>query len=210
MRDRIAGLSVILVSCTPEPERVVGTAMRQSRYRGGVRDIKLTEEQSKHLIELALKLGHFSVFEHITFTFAIEGISRACSHQFVRHRLFSFTQQSQRYVKEEGFEFIIPESISNRKKVLEKFINLMNETDSLYSEMLKEGIPAEDARFVLPNATETKIVATANGRELMHFFKLRLDVHAQWEIRALAEKMFQIVAQVAPNIFNKENIKYFE
>lgn len=210
MRDRIAGISVTLVSCTPEPEIVVGTAMRQSRYRGGVRGTKVTEEQSKHLIELALKLGHFSVFEHITFTFAIEGISRACSHQFVRHRLFSFTQQSQRYVKEEGFEFIIPESISNRKKVLEKFINLMNETDSLYSEMLKEGIPAEDARFVLPNATETKIVATANGRELMHFFKLRLDAHAQWEIRALAEKMFQIVAQVAPNIFNKENIKYFE
>ncbi len=210
MRDRIVGLSVTLVSYTPEPERVVGTAMRQSRYRGGVRDVKLTEEQSKHLIELALKLGHFSVFEHIIFTFAIEGISRACSHQFVRHRFFSFTQQSQRYVKEEGFDFIIPESISNKKEVLEKFINLMNETDSLYSEMVKEGIPAEDARFILPNATETKIVATANGRELMHFFKLRLDIHAQWEIRMLAEKMFELVAQVAPNIFNKENIKHFE
>lgn len=210
MRDRIAGISVTLVSCTPEPEIVVGTAMRQSRYRGGVKDIKLTEEQSEHLVKLALKLGHFSVFEHISFTFAIEGISRACSHQLVRHRFFSFTQQSQRYVKEEGFEFIIPESIINRRKVLEKFVNLMNKTDSLYSEMLKEGIPAEDARFVLPNAAETKIVATANGRELMHFFKTRLDIYAQWEIRALAEKMFQIVAQVAPNIFNKENMKYFE
>lgn len=210
MKDKISKLKVSLISYTPEPELVVATAMRQSRFKGGVRNLKLSKEESTHLIQTALKLGHFSVFEHISFSFAIEGISRSCSHQFVRHRFFSFTQQSQRYVKENGFEYIIPESISSNSKISEKFKRLMNEVDEFYSELIKLGIPPEDARFILPNATETKMVATANGRELMHFFKLRLDSHAQWEIRNLAFEMFKLVSKVSPNIFNKENIKYFE
>lgn len=210
MKDRVSKLKVSLISHTPEPEIVVATAMRQSRFPGGVKSLKLSKEETVHLIETALRLGHFSVFEHIIFTFAVEGISRSCSHQFVRHRFFSFTQQSQRYIKEKDFEYIVPDSINSNRKISEKFSNFMNKINEFYAEMIKSGIPPEDARFLLPNATETKMVATANGRELMHFFKLRLDSHAQWEIRRLAFEMFKLVSKVSPNIFNNENIKYFE
>ena len=195
-------MKVKLIAYTPNPELVVATAMRQSRYKGGVADLKLEEKDVKHLIDLALKLGHFSVFEHISFTFAIEGISRACSHQFVRHRLFSFTQQSQRYVKDD-FSYIVPPSISKDKKAFKLYVDAVSKAKEAYKELLKY-IPAEDARFVLPNATGTKIVATANARELMHFFKLRCDEHAQWEIRAMAEEMQRLVKEVAPNIFNEK------
>ena len=201
---------VYLLTHTPDPELVVATAMRQSRYPGGVKDLNLGEEDIIRLINLALQLGHFSVFEHISFTFAIEGISRACSHQFVRHRFFSFTQQSQRYVKLNEPVFIIPPSIENNPSALKIFEGAMENIKKSYQQLLSLKIPEEDARFVLPNATETKMVATANARELMHFFKLRLDTHAQWEIRELAKKMFEIASYVAPHIFNEENIKYFE
>lgn len=210
MEDRIKNIEVKLITHTPNPELVVATAMRQSRFRGGIMKLNIKEDEVKHLINLALELGHFSVFEHVSFTFAIEGISRACSHQFVRHRLFSFTQQSQRYVKEQCFDFTVPRSIENNKELFHEYLNLMKRINILYEKMVKAGIPAEDARFILPNACETKIVATANGRELMHFFKLRLDKHAQWEIRSLAEKMFKLVSEVAPNIFNEVNKHFFE
>ncbi len=202
--------SVTLFAYTPNPERVVATAMRQSRYKGNVKEIDLSEEDIKRLINLALNLRHMSVFEHISFSFAIEGISRACSHQFVRHRFFSFTQQSQRYVKFDQPLFITPPTVLNSLEALKIYNNLMDEILDTYKKLLSIGVPEEDARFVLPNATETKIVATANARELMHFFKLRMDKHAQWEIRKLADLMFEHVSAVAPNIFNKDNIKYFE
>lgn len=203
-------VAVYLLAYTPNPELVVATAMRQSRYPGGVKDLTLGEEDMARLINLALQLGHFSVFEHVSFTFSIEGISRACSHQFVRHRFFSFTQQSQRYVKLNEPIFIIPPSIENNPSAIKVFEEVMENIRKSYKQLLSLKIPEEDARFVLPNATETKMVATANARELMHFFKLRLDIHAQWEIRDLARKMFDSVCQVAPHIFNEENIKYFE
>ena len=206
-RERKPGL--VLLTHTPNPELIVATAMRQSRFKGGVVNIELSQNDIKRLIELAVSLKHFSVFEHIGFTFAIEGISRSCSHQFVRHRFFSFTQQSQRYVKEQGFPFVIPPTIKDNKNALSKFVKLMDEIDVLYRE-LSQLVPVEDARFILPNATETKVVATANARELMHFFKLRLASQAQWEIRELAEIMFKEVSKVAPDIFNEDNIKFFE
>jgi thymidylate synthase (FAD) len=206
-RERKPGLA--LLTYTPNPELIVATAMRQSRFKGGVVNIELNQNDIKRLIELAMTLKHFSVFEHISFTFAIEGISRSCSHQFVRHRFFSFTQQSQRYVKEQGFPFIIPPTIKDNENALGKFVKLMDEIDALYRE-ISMLVPVEDARFILPNATETKMVATANARELMHFFKLRLAPQAQWEIRELAEIMFKEVSKVAPNIFNEDNIKFFE
>lgn len=203
-------VSVYLLSYTPNPELVVATAMRQSRYPGGVKDLNLSEDDIVRLINLALRLGHFSVFEHISFTFAIEGISRACSHQFVRHRFFSFTQQSQRYVKLNEPVFIIPQSVKENPEALKIFEEALEFIKEAYQKLLSLKIPEEDARFILPNATETKIVATANARELMHFFKLRLDVHAQWEIRELASEMFKIVSSIAPHIFNEENKKFFE
>ena len=207
--ERARKPEVVLLSHTPDPERIVATAMRQSRFKGGVVGVKLTRDDIKRLIELALNLKHFSVFEHVNFTFAIEGISRSCSHQFVRHRFFSFTQQSQRYVKEHGFPFVIPLTIQSEERALSLFLKLMEDIDDAYKE-LSRLVPVEDARFVLPNATETKIVATANARELMHFLKLRLAPVAQWEIRALAESMFNEVSKVAPNIFKENNIKFFE
>jgi len=202
--------SVELISYTPNPELVVALSMRQSRYAGSIKNLNLGEDDIKRLINLAIKLGHFSVFEHVSFTFAIEGISRSCSHQFVRHRFFSFTQQSQRYVKLNEPLFIIPETIENNKEAKKLFETLMENIVETYKSLLSLNIPEEDARFVLPNATETKMVATANARELMHFFKLRLDTHAQWEIRNLAKLMFEKVNKVAPNIFNEENLKFFE
>jgi len=206
--ERESTLKVALISYTPDPELVVATAMRQSRYRGGVISLTLKSEDVKRLISLALKLGHLSVFEHISFTFAIEGISRACSHQFVRHRLFAFTQQSQRYVKERDFPFVVPETVKENPEAEKIFLKAMEYIAEAYDK-LSALVPIEDARFVLPNATETKIVATANARELMHFFSLRLDEHAQWEIRRMAYAMFQRVSEVAPNIFSESNLKLF-
>jgi thymidylate synthase (FAD) len=200
---------VELINFTPNPEETVALAMRQSRYKGGISSLKLTNEEVKRLCKLAIDLGHFSVFEHISFTFAIEGISRSCSHQFVRHRFFSFTQQSQRYVKEMDFPFIVPPSIKQNKEAYDIFIKTVEEISTSYGKLAKF-VPIEDARFILPNAAETKIVATANARELMHFFKLRMAPQAQWEIRNLANLMFKKVATVCQNIFNEYNIGNFE
>jgi thymidylate synthase (FAD) len=206
--ERKSELKVKLITYTPEPEKVVATAMRQSRYRGGVINLTLKSEDVERLVNLAIQLGHLSVFEHVSFTFAIEGISRACSHQFVRHRLFAFTQQSQRYVKEKEFPYIVPESIKKNDKAKRIFEDMINKIADAYDK-LSALVPIEDARFILPNATETKIVATANARELMHFFNLRMDEAAQWEIRNMAKAMFNEVKKVAPHIFNESNLKLF-
>ena len=204
-------ISVTLLSYTPNPEKVIATAMRQSRYSESVGKLDLNETEIKHLLNLAITLGHLSVFEHAFFTFAISGISRSCSHQFVRHRLFSFTQQSQRYVKLKNKDaFVVPPSIEANKDALQIYEEELQNIFNTYQKLLSMKVPEEDARFILPNATETKIVATANARELMHFFKLRLDKDAQWEIRALAQKMFALVSDIAPDIFNEENLNKFE
>lgn len=204
-------VKVQLLAYSPEPEKLVARAMRQSRYSGSVTDLELKEEDTKRLIELALQLGHLSVFEHAVFTFAISGISRSCSHQLVRHRLFSFTQQSQRYVKlRDKNAFVVPPSIKENEEATRLYEKELQNIFDTYQKLLSLKVPEEDARFILPNATETKIVATANARELMHFFKLRMDKNAQWEIRELAMKMFELVNIVAPNIFNKENLEKFE
>lgn len=204
-------ISVTLLTYTPNPEKVIATAMRQSRYSENVGTLDLNKTEIKHLLNLAITLGHLSVFEHASFTFAIAGISRSCSHQFVRHRLFSFTQQSQRYVKLKNKEaFVIPPLIEENKEALRIYEEELQNIFNTYQKLLSLKVPEEDARFILPNATETKIVATANARELMHFFKLRLDKSAQWEIRALAQKMFNLVSEIAPDIFNEENLNKFE
>ncbi len=151
-----------------------------------------------------MSLGHFSVLEHASFTFGIEGISRACSHQLVRHRLASYSQQSQRYVSQkERFEAVTPPSIACRPELRERYEGLLEEIHRVYGQFLDAGVPAEDARFVLPNAAATKLVVTMNARELHHFFNLRCCRRAQWEIRAVARDMLRLVRRKAPVLFAK-------
>jgi len=202
-KSRIKEVKVKLLNYTPNPDLTVAIAMRQSRFKGGVTNLNLTGKDVEHLVHLALKLGHLSVFEHVSFTFAVEGISRSCSHQFVRHRFFAFTQQSQRFIKESDFPYIVPETIKNNAESYKLFNDTMEYLADIYKR-LSDKIPIEDARFVLPNATETKLVATANARELMHFFHERISKFAQWEIRRVAELMFRETQKVAPITFNEK------
>ena len=197
-------LKVKLISYTKDPEQVVGAAIRQCYSKIGAEELleKIASEKRDQLIKQVTSAGHTSTIEHANFTFAIEGISRACSHELVRHRIASYSQQSQRYVKpEEGFSFIVPFKIKAGKKLYQKFLKHMKNSNKLYSDLLKAGVPAEDARFVLPNATETKIIVTMNARGLFNFFQRRICLRAQWEIRQMALKMYQEVMKIAPNIF---------
>lgn len=137
-----------------------------------------------------------SVLEHASVTFRVDGISRACSHQLVRHRLASYCQQSQRHVVVDtrGDDwYVIPHSVTAAEHDRLLFKNIMYELASRYKQLLSVGVPIEDARYVIPQCTKTSLVVTMNYRELFHFFNLRLDSHAQWEIRQLASKMLELL-----------------
>ncbi len=217
----------MLIAHTPEPEKIVATAAKLCYSSSDISSLKegLTEDKTRSFIEMLASIGHESVFEHVSFTFGIEGISRACSHQLVRHRIASYSQKSQRYVNENGFEFITPPEIEELPEAKAEFDRLMeqikesydkiadlltaNHTARLTAEGLDEKTAAskarklanEDARFVLPNACETKIVVTMNVRSLFNFFEHRCCNRAQWEIRAVAEEMLRLCKEAAPNIF---------
>jgi len=195
---------VELLSHTPEPEKTVALAAKlcySSSDIEGLRE-KIQAKDQGDFVNKIMGLGHFSVLEHVSFTFGVEGVSRALTHQLVRHRVASYSQKSQRYVSEtEGFDFILPESIREDSGIAERFHNLMSEISDFYSEMVNKGIKAEDARYVLPNACETKIIITMNARELLHFFSLRCCERAQWEIRQMADLMLQKCYETAPLIF---------
>jgi thymidylate synthase (FAD) len=196
-------LNVMLLAYTPDPERACASAARQCYSDVGVKELKerMSDEQVKALLDQVIKSGHTSTLEHATFTFGIEGISRACSHQLVRHRIASYSQQSQRYVNAKNFNYLIPESIKSKPELKKKFEDFIKIASKTYTELSDSGISNEDARFVLPNACETKIVVTMNSRALLNFFKERTCVRAQWEIRALAVRMLEECKKVAPNIF---------
>nr|WP_293729198.1 FAD-dependent thymidylate synthase [uncultured Phascolarctobacterium sp.] len=196
-------MHVKLVRHTPEPERTVAMSARLCYSPIGAAQLeeRISDEQAANLVRRLVSMGHLSTLEHVTFTFAIEGVSRVLTHQLVRHRIASYSQQSQRYVKEHDFETILPPSIAANDAAKAKFAALMEEIQSLYNEFTEAGIPAEDARYILPNATETKIVCTFNARSLLNFFSLRCCTRAQWEIRALANKMLAECQKVAPVIF---------
>ncbi len=198
-------MQVKLLRYTPEPEKTVAMSARLCYSPIGAAQLeeKMTDEQAAKLVRKLVEMGHFSTLEHVSFTFAIEGVSRVLTHQLVRHRIASYSQQSQRYVKEHDFETIMPLSIAARPAEREKFEKLMSEIRNLYTEWTEMGIPAEDARYILPNAAETKIVVTMNVRSLYNFFSLRCCSRAQWEIRALADKMLAEVKEVAPVLFEK-------
>jgi thymidylate synthase (FAD) len=200
-----------LLNHTPNPVRSVAFAARLCMFNKTIDELKevITDEYAQELVKKLIEMGHDSPTEHVIFTFGIEGISRACSHQLVRHRIASYSQQSQRYVNEKDFNYIVPpeiESNSDAKNIFCEHIETLNET---YKKLVELGIKKEDARFVLPNACETKIICTFNIRSLKNFFKLRLDKHAQWEIRAMANQMFDLVYELCPIFFEDIKEKYF-
>lgn len=210
-----ATLHVVLLRHTPEPEKLIAEAAKLCYSPSKIDDLTriIEETDQQKFIDKLLSMGHVSPVEHAIFTFGVEGISRACSHQLVRHRLASYSQQSQRYVGKQSektggiFDFIIPPSVVAAGKK-EWFIEKMQEVQKWYDELVDalggEGEKVyEDARFLLPNAAETKLIVTMNARELLHFFRMRCCERAQWEIRALATEMLRIIRKVAPNIFGK-------
>lgn len=211
-------LKVILLRHTPAPEETVAMAAKLCYSPSDIESLKekIKAKDQRAFVERLMKMGHMTPIEHASFTFAIEGISRACSHQLVRHRLASYSQQSQRYVSEksevkETFDYIIPPLIKDDAEAREIFKRFMLEAqktyDLLIDRLAEKGIKGEsanqDARFALPNAAETKIIVTMNARELLHFFRLRCCNRAQWEIRQMAEKMLKLAKKASPVIFKK-------
>ena len=192
-------MKVELVSYTPNPVESCGRA-------AGICYDKEQKEDYGSFIKRIISYGHMDVIEHANFTFRVEGISRACSHQLVRHRHSSFSQRSQRYVSEKESSFILPslEYVSPEKReeassVMREYIKRSYE---VYISLIKLGVKKEDARFVLTNAAETRLFWTTNARSLRHFFVMRLDTSAQWEIRDLARLAFDEVIKVAPALFD--------
>ena len=196
-------MRVQLLTHTPDPEQVVAAAARLCYSEASIAQLlEHAPEQAPRLLRKVLDMGHLSVLEHASFTFGLEGISRACSHQLVRHRLASYSQQSQRYVSHQApFEAVVPASIAAHPVLAARFDEHLAATHSLYRALLAAGIPAEDARFVLPNAATTKLVLTMNARELHHFFALRCCRRAQWEIRDMAREMLRLARKAAPLLF---------
>ena len=197
-------MQVELLYHTPDVERAVATAARLCYAPVGASELMetMSDEKVRSVLSTIMAGGHFSTLEHASYTFAVDGVSRALTHQLVRHRIASFNQQSQRYVKfDNGFEHIEPTTISENTEAHEVFEKAMGDCEEAYKKLVDLGIPKEDARFVLPNAAETKIVITMNVRELLHFFELRCCNRAQWEIRELAHKMLELARPTAPYIF---------
>ena len=180
-----------LIAITPDAEAVIERAGRIC-YASAVNPATRSE-----FIRARIRDGHESILEHASATFEICGISRACSHQLVRHRLASFSQQSQRYVKENDFDYVVPPSLRNNTE----YAAAMETIRTIYACLIEDGAKPEDARFILPNATETRLMMTANFREWRHILKLRLDKKAQWEVRAVAGRILSDLAGKSPAVF---------
>ena len=220
---------VTLLAHTPDPEKTVAFAAKLCYSSSGIEDLRdgLTPDKINSFVKMLADMGHESPIEHVSFIFGIEGVSRACTHQLVRHRIASYSQKSQRYVSEGQFEYIIPPEIAKDKETKALFIKTMEADQQAYDQIaallkekhksafLKDGLDEktasrmaekkaiEDARFVLPNACETKIVVTMNARTLLNFFHHRCCNRAQWEIKEVADIMLKEVCAVAPNLFSK-------
>jgi thymidylate synthase (FAD) len=207
-------LKVILLRHTPDPEGTVAMAAKLCYSNSEIEELRdrIAEKDQRKFVERLMEMGHLSPIEHASFTFAVQGISRACSHQLVRHRLASYSQQSQRYVSEgAGFDYVIPPSIKKDRELARFFEKFMSQAQEAYNHIAEKlnnkGLRGEaanqDARFVLPNAAETKIIITMNARELLHFFGQRCCNRAQWEIRAMAIAMLKLIKGTAPTLFHK-------
>lgn len=204
-------MKVTLITYTPNPEQIISCAAKLCYSNSDVNSIlsQLTSDKSENFINMLSELGHESPFEHVTFTFAVEGVSRACSHQLVRHRIASFSQKSQRYVSESGFSYVTPDVISKNERANKIFAETMEQIQKNYdmikqlliADGINEKTACENARSVLPNACETSLIVTMNVRSLYNFFKLRCCNRAQDEIRELAWSMLRECLKVSPALF---------
>lgn len=206
-------VKVQLLEMSENAVALIYAACRQcysEKFAGDIfADTAADEAKKEAFVKKIVASGHESPLEHVKFTFAVEGVSRALTHQLVRHRLASYSQQSQRYVSESDFDYIIPPSIARDPDAAAEFSKTMSDIQERYTrlrELLARGNLSgesanQDARFVLPQAAETKIVVTMNCRELLHFFKHRCCTRAQWEIRALANAMLAICRKKLPVVF---------
>ncbi len=220
---------VTLLAYTPLPEKVVAASAKLCYSPSDIETVYegLTEEKTASFVEMLAQIGHESPIEHASFTFGIEGVSRSLLAQITRHRIASFSVQSQRYVAEKAFEYVVPPEIEKIPEAKAEFLRAMEEDQRHYEnltallqkkheeEFLREGKTEkearrlagkkaiEDARFVLPNACATKMICTMNARSLLNFFSHRCCNRAQWEIRQVAEEMLRLVKEVAPHIFEK-------
>jgi thymidylate synthase (FAD) len=182
----------------------VATAARLCYAPIGAAELMETMDDARiqKVLATIMKSGHFSALEHASYTFAVDGVSRALTHQLVRHRLASFNQQSQRYVTYTGDpEIVTPSTVAEDPDALAAFNTAIDVAYATYAQLVEAGIPAEDARYVLPNACISKIVITMNIRELLHFFEVRCCRRAQWEIQDLAHRMLALIEPTAPYIF---------
>jgi len=193
---------VALIRHTPDPELTIVAAARVSASPSKVTEhmAKLAPERVDRLLSQLISMGHHSPLEHASFTFSIEGISRVTSHQLVRHRLASFTQQSQRFLSLKELEYVTPPTIAALPEIRARYAEAVRAAYELYSQMQEAGVPAEDARYVLPSALHTNLVMTMNARELLQTCALRLCLKSQWEIVELFEKAKSEVKKVAPRL----------
>lgn len=220
-------MKVTLLSHTPNPEKTIACAAKLCYSESSIDMLLdgLDEQKSRDFVDMLASFGHESPIEHVSFTFAIEGVSRALLAQITRHRIASYSVQSQRYVKEKNFEFVTPPEIEAIPRAKEEFLNAMEHAIASYNALADilakkhnaeflamgqdertakrnaEKKAIEDARFVLPNACDTKMIVTMNARSLHNFFKHRCCNRAQWEIKAVADEMLRLVCQVAPTLF---------
>ncbi len=211
-------LHVKILDRTPRAVALIYAACRQcysARFAGAIFEENDAARRQAGFIRKVVASGHESPLEHAKFTFAVEGVSRALTHQLVRHRMASFSQQSQRYVKETAFDYVVPPSIARDPELREEFEHTMEHIQERYNSLLakfksrgKVGEQAfQDVRFVLPQAAETKIVVTMNCRELLHFFRHRCCARAQWEIKRLAEEMLRLARKEMPEVFEAAGAK---
>jgi thymidylate synthase (FAD) len=197
-------LKVKLLRYTADAELLCGTAASTTIRSGKPSEIleKMDSETAKQKIRKVTGYGHASVIEHASFTFSVEDVSRAMTHQLVRHRVASYSQQSQRYVTYDTLEkYVTPPSINADAQTRKVFDDALENVSEAYRKLLKMGIPKEDARFILPNAAKTNIIVTMNARELRHFFNLRCCARAQWEIREVAVEMLKQAKKATPILF---------
>lgn len=195
-------MKVTLLACTQNADAICAAAGNSCYSESSSADIVDNIDSDKVLSRI-VGMGHHSVIEHAVFTFSVEGVSRALTHQLVRHRVASYSQQSQRYVSMDSASYVTPHTVEDDLEASKVFDETMDAIWDAYRRLEEMGIPPEDARYLLPNGCTTNITITMNARELLHFFSLRCCNRAQWEIREMADRMLEICREQSPVIFRE-------